>query len=147
MKGERQNTLIVTLGHKELLTGVGAFFIRTSTKAITVANISSDILFGPLNTNILPSLTAMVKNVVYPALAAQENWGVLSRSKDESVKSFMESLQKFTTDLDVAMVNLQDSVQLAPCLINLDAYKRPAEFANAAHLPDIANGLESNNCC
>ena len=67
----KSNTLIVTHGHKELLTGVGAFFIRTSTKSITTSNIYTDISFGPLNANILPSLTTMVKHVVFPALNAQ----------------------------------------------------------------------------
>ena len=134
-----------------MLTGAGAFFIRTSTKPITNSNIYTDVSFGPLNANILPSLTTMVKNVVFPALAAQvrfsfllqDTWGVLSRSKDESVKSFMEVLEKFTIDLDVAMVNLQDSVQLAPCTIDLEAYKKPSEYAHAASSPEVTSGLES----
>lgn len=92
----------------------------------------------------------MVKNVVFPALAAQviffltqDTWGVLSRTNNDSVKSFMEVLEKFTVDLDVAMVNLQDSVQLTGCIIDLDAYKKPSEYGNAAHDPDVTSGLES----
>ena len=139
----KANTLIVTHGNKEALTGVGAFFLRTNTKAITIANVYTEVAFGPLNSNILPSLTTMVKHVVFPALAAQDTWGVLSKSKDESVKSFMELLEKFTVDLDVAMVNLQDSVQLATCSIDLDAYKKPSDYANAAHDPEVTAGLES----
>ncbi|KAI8902513.1 dynein heavy chain and region D6 of dynein motor-domain-containing protein [Globomyces pollinis-pini] len=138
----KSNTLVVTHGHKEILTGLGAFFVRTSTKPITVQNIFTDISFGPLNVNILPSLTTMVKHVVFPALAAQDTWGVLSRTKDESVKSFMETLEKFTVDLDVAMVNLQDSVQLHKCTIDLEAYKKPSEYGNAAHEPEVINDLE-----
>lgn len=84
----------------------------------------------------------MVKNVIAPALMAQENWGVLNRQKDEAVKSFMEVLDKFVTDLDVAMVNLNDSVQLHPCNLNLDEYKKPTEYANAAHNPEVVTGLE-----
>jgi dynein heavy chain len=149
----KSNSLIVTHGHKEMLTGAGAFFIRTANKPITNSNIYTDVSFGPLNANILPSLTTMVKNVVFPALAAQvgpfsnssqDTWGVLSRSKDESVKSFMEVLEKFTVDLDVAMVNLQDSVQLAPCSIDLENYKKPSEYSHAASSPEVTSGLESN---
>lgn len=99
--------------------------------------------------NILPGLTQMVKHVVFPALAAQvffnlqkDTWGVLSSAKDESVKNFMEVLERFTVDLDVAMVNLQDSVKLAPCTVNLDAYKKPSEYVNAAHDSEVITGLE-----
>jgi dynein heavy chain, axonemal len=67
----------------------------------------------------------------------------LSSAKDESVKSFMEVLERFTEDLDVAMVNLQDSVKLSPCAVNLDSYKKPSEYANAAHDPTVVEGLES----
>jgi dynein heavy chain, axonemal len=107
-----------------------------------VTNVYSDISFGPLNANILPSLTTMVKHIVMPALTSQENWGVLTKQKDESVKDFIEVLGKFTTDLDVAMVNLRDSVQLHKCNVDLDAYKKPSEYANAAHAPEIINALE-----
>lgn len=86
----------------------------------------------------------MVKNVIMPALNAQENWGVLNRSKDEAVKSFMEVLDRFVNDLDVAMVNLNDSVQLSPCNIDLDQYKKPHEYVNAAHNPELVGQLESN---
>lgn len=74
---------------------------------------------------------------------------MLSKTKDESVKSFMEVLEKFTVDLDVAMINLQDSVQLAPCTIDLEAYKKPSEYGNAAHDPEVTSGLESifNSVC
>ena len=136
------NTLIVSFGNKEMLSGVGAFFIRPSTKPITTQNIFTDISFGPITSNLLPSLTTMVKHVVMPALCAQDTWGVLSKQKDESVKSFLEVLDKFTSDLDVAMVNLQDSVQLNPCTVDLDQYKKPSEYANAAHNPETINSLE-----
>jgi hypothetical protein len=61
----------VTYGQKEVLTGVGAFFIRINQKAINNSNYFNDVTFGPLNVNILPGLTQMVKHVVFPALAAQ----------------------------------------------------------------------------
>ncbi|RKO93026.1 hypothetical protein BDK51DRAFT_27536, partial [Blyttiomyces helicus] len=138
----KTSSLVVTNGTKEVLTGVGCFFVRATSKAITVANITSDVSCGVINADILPSLTVMVRHVVMPALKAQDNWGVLTRHKDESVKAFMEVLEKFVNDLDVAMVNLSESVQLHPCTVDLDAYKKPSEYANAAHNPDVVNALE-----
>ncbi|KAJ3249557.1 Dynein heavy chain 5, axonemal [Chytriomyces hyalinus] len=138
------NSLVVSNGSKEGLLGTGCFFIRSTNKAITIANISNEVSFGLIQPNILPSLTTTVKHVLMPALKSQESWGVLQRQKDESVKGFMEVLERFVNDLDVAMVNLQDSVQLnsVPANVDLDAFKKPAEYANAAHFPEIVNALE-----
>ncbi len=52
-------------------------------------------------------------------------------------------LEGFVNDLDVAMVNLHDSVQLHPCTVDLEAYKKPTDYVNAAHNPEIINSLES----
>lgn len=138
----KQNSLVVSLGNKEIMTGSGGFFVRANTKAIGTSNIYQDISFGPLTGDILPSLTTLVKHVIMPALYAQENWGVLVRQKDGAVSNFMEVLDKFTTDLDVALVNLRDSVQLHRCNVDLDAFKKPSEYVNALHSPEIINSLE-----
>ena len=137
--------MVVTLSAKEIFTGMGCFFVRTTNKAITTANLYQEVSFGPINANILPSLTSMVKNIMLPALDAQENWGVLNRTKDESVRSFMEILGKFVADLDVAMVNLQDSVQLNPCNTNLDEYKKPTDYLNISHNPEVVAALEGKH--
>ena len=137
----------MTLSAKEMFTGMGCFFVRTTNKAITTANIFQEVSFGPINANILPSLTSMVKNVILPALNAQESWGVLTRTKDESVKSFMEVLEKFVTDLQVAMFNLQDSVQLNPCNTDLEEYKKPTDYLNVSHNPEVVASLEGKFFC
>ncbi|TPX43177.1 hypothetical protein SeLEV6574_g05202 [Synchytrium endobioticum] len=138
----RASQLIVTNGTKDGLNGLGCYFIRSTTKAITLQSIYTDVSFGPLSNSILPSLTTVVKHVVMPALKAHDSWGVLSRSKDESVRTFTEVLERFVTDLDVVMINLHDSVQLHPCTVDLSAYNKPAEYANAAHDPELVNALE-----
>lgn len=142
--GSSAKTLVVTLSAKEMFTGMGCFFVRTTNKSITTANIYQEVSFGPINVGILSSLTSMVKNVILPALNAQENWGVLNRTKDESVRSFMEVMEKFVLDLDVAMVNLQDSVQLNPCNTDLEEYKKPTDYLNASHNPEVVASLEGN---
>ncbi|KAI9314021.1 dynein heavy chain, N-terminal region 2-domain-containing protein, partial [Zopfochytrium polystomum] len=138
----KNNTLVVTNGSKEGLNGTGCFFIRPTSKAITLQNLGTDVSYGLIKPDILPSLTTMVKHVLMPALKAQENWGVMQKSKDESVKLFMETLERFVNDLDVAMINLHDSVQLHTRSVDLDAFKKPSEYANAAHNPELVNDLE-----
>ncbi|KAI9206840.1 dynein heavy chain and region D6 of dynein motor-domain-containing protein [Polychytrium aggregatum] len=139
---QKSNVLVVSNGSREAISGQGCFFIRPSTKAVTAQNIFTEVSFGLINANILPSLTVMVKHVVMPALKAQDNWGALSRQKSESVRAFLEVLEKFVEDLDVAMVNLHDSVQLHPCTIDLDAYKKPSDYPNAVHAPEVIDALE-----
>jgi dynein heavy chain len=142
--GSTAKTLVVTLTAKEMFTGMGCFFVRTTNKSITTANIYQEVSFGPINVGILSSLTSMVKNVILPALNAQENWGVLNRTKDESVRSFMEVLEKFVSDLDVAMVNLHDSVQLNPCNTDLEDYKKPTDYLTASYNPEVVASLEGD---
>ena len=66
-----KNVLIVTNGTKEALTGVGCFFLRLNGKPITLQNVYTDVYFGKISGNILPSLTVLVKNVILPSLRAQ----------------------------------------------------------------------------
>lgn len=80
-----------------------------------------------------------------PNKTSQDNWGVLPRNKDESVGAFIKVLEGFVNDLDVAMVNLHDSVQLHPCTVDLEAFKKPTDYVNAAHNPEIINSLESKD--
>lgn len=56
---------------------------------------------------------------------------------------FENSLMKSVGDLDLAMINLQTSVQLHPCPVDLSAYSRPTEYVNASHQPEIVAQLET----
>ena len=71
MVGTSKNVLVVTNGNREGLTGVGSFFIRPNAKAISTSSVYTDVSFGALSVNLLPSLTTVVKHVVVPALKAQ----------------------------------------------------------------------------
>ena len=53
------------------LTGIAFYFLRVVTKAITTTNVYTDVSFGSISQNILPSLTQAIKNVIVPALKAQ----------------------------------------------------------------------------
>lgn len=70
-KGVVKNSLVVSDGVKDALRGTGAYFFRSSGKAISVVNFSQDVCFGPLSANILSSLTSVVKHIIFPALKAQ----------------------------------------------------------------------------
>jgi dynein heavy chain len=54
----------------------------------------------------------------------------------------METLDKFSNDVDAAVANMNDSIKLQPCTFDLSAYKDPSEYQNAAHHPEISAGLE-----
>lgn len=51
-------------------------------------------------------------------------------------------MEGFVTDLDVAMINLHDSVQLHSLTVDLSAYKKPSDYPNAVHSPETINALE-----
>jgi dynein heavy chain len=123
------------------MTGICGYFIRTTPKAITTANLYSDVYFGVI-TDILPSLKDIVRAVVLPALKAQENWGVLTRKKKGPVEEFMDGLEKFVDTLNVAMGSIKDSIKLHPTTIDLSVYKGPSDILNAANSPEVVDSLE-----
>ncbi|KAI9220476.1 dynein heavy chain and region D6 of dynein motor-domain-containing protein [Blastocladiella britannica] len=143
-KAAQKHQLIVTDGIKEAVGGPGCFFVRPHIKAITPANIATDIAFGVINPTILPSLSVMVKHVIMPALAAQESWGEMTKQpkEGETPHDFVESLHRFVDEMEVAMLNLKDSVQLHPVPVSLDAYASPADYTSAMHDAALVNTLE-----
>jgi hypothetical protein len=75
-------------------------------------------------------------------LILKEAWGALVRGKDGVIPEFEEQLDKYIGDLDIAMQNLQSSIQLHQCTIDLSAYQTHDDFANAVHHPEIITSLE-----
>lgn len=73
---------------------------------------------------------------------SQDTLGVLVKSKTHVVEEFEDGLRKSINDLDVAMLNLQTSIQLERSSVDLSAYQAPADFANAIHHPEIITSLE-----
>lgn len=64
------------------------------------------------------------------------------RNKDAAIGEFEETLRKSVNDLDISLQNLQSSIQLEPCQVNLSAYQTPEDYANAAHHPEVITALE-----
>ena len=134
--------VITTNNSREALNGQGVFFVRNTTKAVTPTTLYADVTYGLISPKLLPSLTALVKHVLMPALKAQDQWGVLNKEQDPSIKSFMETLEKFVVDIDAALLNLNESIKLQPCTADLTAYKQPSDYHNATHHPDLVSSLE-----
>jgi hypothetical protein len=65
------------------------------------------------------------------------------RGKELAITEFEDSLAKSIGDLDIAMTNLQTSVQLNPCTVDIEIFKKPSDYINAAHHPEVIAELES----
>ncbi|KAI9141404.1 dynein heavy chain and region D6 of dynein motor-domain-containing protein [Paraphysoderma sedebokerense] len=137
-------TLKVTDGHSESVSGVGCYFVRTTLKPVTSSNIQTDVAFGVINRTILPSLSTVVKHVIMPALRSQDNWGDLSQgNKKDILDDFLKALNRFVSELEIAMSNRRDSVQLSSVPIALANYVSPTDFVNAAHDTNLVATLEA----
>lgn len=129
--------------NKEAVAGLhGVFFLRSTPKAITAANIYTDVNQGTLSPTLLQSLTGVMKHVLLPALKAQEQWGVLKKENDIAVKVFMETLENFVIDIDLSLLNLEQSLKLPPCTVDLSPYKLQSNYVDASAHPDIITSLQ-----
>lgn len=104
-------------------------------------SVADNIFFGEINSKILPCLTTLVKNVIVPAINNQETIGQLSRQKDAVLSQFEENIIKSISDLDVAILNLQSSIILKPCPVDLSVYQAQADYLNAS--PETVSNLEN----
>ncbi|XP_041462810.1 dynein heavy chain 5, axonemal-like [Lytechinus variegatus] len=141
-----QKKLFLTTGTSEGLNGMCYFFLRSTNKAITPANIAAEVNFGMMdctNGKILQGFKMMLDKIMMPALKLQENWGEI---KDESqVSDFFEQLEKFVGSLGTATSNMDGRVQLCEheyLETMLDSLKTAADFTAAASVPDTVEKLE-----
>ena len=51
------------------------YFVRTSSKSISMSNIDSDILHGVFSADLLPSIHTMLAQIYLPLLENQHSWG------------------------------------------------------------------------
>ena len=73
------------------LKGRCFYFLKTSGKVITTANVVNEVNFGVIeaggSAGLLGGVQQLLTKVMIPALKAQENWGNLSAVKDEDGNS------------------------------------------------------------
>ena len=140
--------LYLTDGSKEAFPSLGLFFLRTTTKPITVSNIASETFFGVLESNdggLLGAVEILLSSVFLPALKEQTNWGTLSADANGHIikEAFFSKLASFIAVLSNARASIADVVKLSPCTNpSLGNIVSTADIVGAAGNPDLVEGAE-----
>ncbi|XP_070784429.1 dynein axonemal heavy chain 5 [Enoplosus armatus] len=143
-----QRKLFLTTGSSEPLLGKCLFFLRTTDKAITTANIQQEVNFGMLDCSdrsILNNLETLLAHIMLPALRSQQTWGsVQGGASCPDVQSFLSSVDQFISNLSSARVNMERKFQLQqvdlPDAIGL--LSSPADYTAAANNSELVERLE-----
>ena len=141
--------LYVTDGTQQAFPGMGLFFLRTTNKAITTANIAQETNFGVLESNgggLLEAIENLLRSVFLPALRDQTSWGELSKDASGHVakENFIGKLDGFVSILANARKSIQDAASLSPCSNPaITAITTPLEAISAAHNAEIVEAAES----
>ncbi|XP_061778474.1 dynein axonemal heavy chain 5-like [Nerophis ophidion] len=140
--------LFLTTGSAESLEGKCFFFLRTTKKAISTANVHQEVNFGMLDSsdgNILNSLETLMSSVMLPALKAPQTWGgVQDGVACPYVQDFLSSLDDFVSHLNLLQVNMTKMFQLQPLELPLiiNQLSSPADYTAAANDSELMEKLE-----
>lgn len=93
----RMKRVTATDGTGDALRGICVFFLRpNTTKPVTVANVSEELMCGQLDTSdgrsILEVIQEYLSEVMVPALKQGQNWGSLQPLQ---IESFMNTLRNY----------------------------------------------------
>ncbi|OCT76241.1 hypothetical protein XELAEV_180314423mg, partial [Xenopus laevis] len=118
------------------LSGTCLFFLRTTEKAITTANISQEVnfnMFECTNGSILHGLETLLSQVMVPSLKCQENWGAVADGMQNlQIQEYLDSLDKFIGTLSSARHNLEGKIELKRVdSSNFLENMHPSDFINA----------------
>ena len=125
------------------------FFLRTTTKPITPANIAQETYFGILESNgggLLQAIESLLTNVFIPALQQQTNWGTLSADSSGHMlkEAFLAKISSFVSVLANARASIADAVKLSPCSHpQLAALSSPSDILVAASNPELVEAAEA----
>lgn len=142
--------LYITDGAQHPFPGMGLFFLRTTNKAITTANIAQETNFGVLESNgggLLEAIETLLRSVFLPALKDQSSWGELSKDASGHVmkENFLMKLNSFIAVIANARASIKDAATLSPCPSPaIVAITTPLEAITAAHNTEIVEAAE--NC-
>ncbi|KAM9416983.1 dynein axonemal heavy chain 5 isoform 1-T1 [Salvelinus alpinus] len=143
-----QKKLFVTTGTSEALLEKCLFFLRTTDKAITTANVSQEVNFGMLdctNGSILYSMEKLFSQIMLPALKSQENWGSMKDGlQNAQIQDFLSSVDKFISNLSSARLNMEGRFQLhrVDTGQSLSSLLGPADYTAAANNSELVEELE-----
>jgi dynein heavy chain len=141
--------IFVTDGRKEAFTGRCVFFIRTTPKAITPANINQEINFGVLESQngdgLLGAMESLLSAIYVPALSQLSSWGELSSKDGQLLRAdFLSKLDSFVTVLSGARQSLSDTVTLSACKrVDVSTLTTPSGLMAAANSQDTVEALEA----
>ncbi|XP_051241668.1 dynein axonemal heavy chain 5 isoform X2 [Dicentrarchus labrax] len=144
-----QRKLFLTTGSSEPLLGKCLFFLRTTDKAISTANIQQEVNFGMLDCSdgsILNSLETLLADIMLPALRSQQTWGSVQEGAScPDVQSFLSSVDQFISNLSSVRVNMERKFQLQQVDLP-DAISQlscPADYTAAANNSELVERLEA----
>ncbi|XP_029442962.1 dynein heavy chain 5, axonemal-like [Rhinatrema bivittatum] len=136
------------MGSTEGLTGICLFFLRTTEKAISIANVSQEVNFGMFecsNGSILQGLEMLLAQVMVPALRSQEHWGAVKEGlKNIQIQEFLDSLDRFVGTLSSARQNLEEKIELQK--VDIDSFinnlHNPSDYITAGSNNEVIEKLE-----
>ena len=98
------------------VSGTIYYFIRSSNaKAISNANISSEVNFGLIdgsNGKLLDSIEKMLASVLLPALNSLDDWGSLKSRNNPHVQYYVETLDQFILNINGLKTNMSNQIKL-----------------------------------
>ncbi|KAM7390019.1 hypothetical protein PAMA_008269 [Pampus argenteus] len=140
--------LFLTTGSSEPLLGKCLFFLRTTDKAITVANVQQEVNFSVLDCrdgSILVSLETLLTHIMLPALRSQQAWGSVQDGLScPDVQSFLSSVDQFISNLSSVRVNMERKFQLQQVDLPdvIGHLSSPADYTSAANNSKLVECLE-----
>ncbi|XP_030612273.1 dynein heavy chain 5, axonemal [Archocentrus centrarchus] len=143
-----QRKLFLTTGNAEPLLGKCFFFLRTTEKAITTANVQQEVNFGMLDCSdgsILTSLETLLTHIMLPALRSQQTWGFLQDGAScPHTQAFLSSVDQFVSNLSSARVNMDRRFQLQHVELpdTISQLSSPADYRAAANNSELVERLE-----
>ncbi|XP_010787220.1 dynein heavy chain 5, axonemal-like [Notothenia coriiceps] len=143
-----QRKLFLTTGCSERLLGKCLFFLRTTDKAITTANVQQEVNFGMLacgDSSLLSSVETLLTYIMLPALRSQQTWGsVQDGTSCPDVQSFLSSVDQFICNLSSARVNIERQFQLQQVDLPeaIHQLSCPADYTAAANNSELVEHLE-----
>ncbi|XP_056221074.1 dynein axonemal heavy chain 8 [Seriola aureovittata] len=143
-----QRKLFVTTGSSEPLLEKCLFFLRTTDKAITTANVQQEVNFGMLDCSdgiILNSLETLLSRIMIPALRSQQTWGSAEEGASRpDVRSFLSSVDRFVANLSSARLNMERRFRLQQVDLPdaISQLSRPADYTAAANNSELVERLE-----
>ncbi|XP_029955923.1 dynein heavy chain 5, axonemal [Salarias fasciatus] len=143
-----QRKLFLSTGTSEALVGKCFFFLRTTEKAITTANVQQEVNFSVLDSGdggVLSSLESLLADVMLPALRSQQTWGCVQEGAScPHVQSFLSSVDQFVSNLGSIRVSMERKFRLQHVELP-DAIRQlstPADYTAAANNSELVEHLE-----